>query len=248
MRRTAAIWVAAVYILLAAPFGADASSAPAQPVSRLPAAEKPQASAPQEGIPAVKEETALPIYDPRRDAAPPEGIPIAETAFSFAEPLRVRPATKAIVIHHVGIPSGDTPAAAIHQAHLANGWAGIGYHYVIRKDGTIERGRPLAVVGAHAYNHNFDTVGINVTGNFDVETPTAEQRQFLERLLAALCRIYGIEPGAATIEGHRDVNSTDCPGANLYVLLPQIRRDVAVQLLTDRFYAMSHPAQKGKKN
>ena len=112
---------------------------------------------------------------------------------------------------------------------MAKGWAGIGYHYVIRKVGTIERGRPLATVGAHAQDHNYDTVGVNVTGNFDIEQPTAEQLSSLERLLVWLCHIYNIEAGVTTIEGHRDVNATDCPGDNLYRLLPQIRRDVKVQ-------------------
>lgn len=174
--------------------------------------------------------TALRQYDPAADASPSEGIAVAETDFAFAEPLLVRPDTKAIVIHHVGVPAGDTPAAAIHKAHLANGWAGIGYHYVVRQDGTIERGRPLPVVGAHAQGHNYDTIGINVAGNFDRERPTPAQITALEDLIAALCRIYGIEPGVTTIEGHRDVNATACPGRNLYALLPQIRRDVKVQL------------------
>ena len=180
-----------------------------------------------------KKEEKMPVYDPAKDKGPDEGIPIAETKFTFSEPLIVRPKTDTIVIHHVGVPAGDTTAAAIHKAHLANGWAGIGYHYVIRKDGTIERGRPLATVGAHAQGHNFDTVGINVTGNFDVEKPTAAQLKALENLLASLCSIYGIEPGAATICGHRDFNATDCPGKNLYALLPQIRQDVKVKLAED---------------
>ena len=180
-----------------------------------------------------KNEEALPVYDPAKDKGPDEGIPITETKFTFSEPLIVRPKTDTIVIHHVGVPAGDTTAAAIHRAHLANGWAGIGYHYVIRKDGTIERGRPLATVGAHAQGHNFDTVGVNVTGNFDVEKPTAAQLKALENLLASLCAIYGIEPGAATICGHRDFNATDCPGKNLYALLPQIRQDVKVKLAED---------------
>ena len=168
-------------------------------------------------------------YDPAADRSLAEDVPVVETKFSFAEPLLVRPDTIGIVIHHVGVPSGDTPAEAIHKAHLAKGWAGIGYHYVIRKDGTIERGRPLAAVGAHAQGHNYDTIGINVTGNFDTERPTPEQIDSLERLLAFLCRIYDIEAGVTTIEGHRDVNATDCPGGNLYRLLPQIRRDVKVR-------------------
>lgn len=176
----------------------------------------------------------LSVYNPEKDAAPSEGLAIEETNFHFTEPLLVRPKTEMIVIHHVGIPAGDTPAAAIHRAHLANGWAGIGYHYVIRKNGVIERGRPLAVVGAHAYGENYHTVGINVTGNFDKEVPTDAQMKSLTELVTALCRIYHIDPGPATIVGHRDVNSTDCPGKNLYRLLPQLRDDVELNIYAEK--------------
>ena len=169
-------------------------------------------------------------YDPVRDATPPEPMATKETNFHFVEQLILRPKTDMIVIHHVGIPDGDTSAAAIHRAHLANGWAGIGYHYVIRKDGTIERGRPLATVGAHAEGQNYHTVGINVTGNFDKEIPTPAQIHSLEGLVTWLCKLYNITPGTHTIVGHRDVNNTDCPGRNLYVMLPQIRKDVAAKL------------------
>ena len=176
----------------------------------------------------------LSVYNPEKDAAPSEGLVIEETNFHFTEPLLVRPRTDMIVIHHVGIPDGDTPAAAIHRAHLANGWAGIGYHYVIRKNGVIERGRPLAVVGAHASGENYHTVGINVTGNFDKEVPTDAQMKSLTELVTALCRIYHIDPGPATIVGHRDVNSTDCPGKNLYRLLPQLRDDVELNIYAEK--------------
>jgi len=176
----------------------------------------------------------LSVYNPEKDAAPSEGLAIEETNFHFTEPLLVRPRTDMIVIHHVGIPDGDTSAAAIHRAHLANGWAGIGYHYVIRKNGVIERGRPLAVVGAHAYGENYHTVGINVTGNFDKEVPTDAQMKSLTELVTALCRIYHIDPGPATIVGHRDVNSTDCPGKNLYRLLPQLRDDVELNIYAEK--------------
>lgn len=175
----------------------------------------------------------LRTYHPATDAAPAEPMAIKETNFRFNEPLLLRPKTDMIVIHHVGIPDGDTSAAAIHRAHLANGWAGIGYHYVIRKDGTIERGRPLATVGAHAQGQNYHTVGINVTGNFDKEIPTPAQLHALEGLVAWLCKIYEITPSAATIVGHRDVNSTDCPGQHLYDMLPQIRRDVEKRMEGD---------------
>lgn len=190
--------------------------------------EQPQPAEPTQTVDGLK------VYDPATDKAPAEGIPVRETNFTFREPLLVRPETKAIVVHHVGIPSGEVSAQQIHDAHLANGWAGIGYHYVIHKDGVIDRGRPLATVGAHAQGRNYDTVGINVTGNFEEEVPTDAQIQSLEQLIAALCRIYDLTPNDQTIIGHRDVNSTDCPGQYLYEKLPQIRADVAAMLAKDK--------------
>ena len=56
----------------------------------------------------------------------------------------------------------------------------------------------------------------------------------LTELVTALCRIYHIDPGPATIVGHRDVNSTDCPGKNLYRLLPQLRDDVELNLYAEK--------------
>lgn len=171
------------------------------------------------------------VYDPAKDVTPNEGLDVAETNFFFFGPLLVRPWTDAIVVHHVGVPDGDVSSSHIHRAHIGNGWQGIGYHYVIRQDGTIERGRPLATIGAHAYRGNYHTVGINLSGNFDRERPTGEQIDSLIRLLAFLCRHYRLTPGEATIVGHRDVNyDTACPGYHLYVLLPEIRQAVAEEL------------------
>ena len=69
-----------------------------------------------------------------------------------------------------------------------------------------------------------------MTGNFEKEIPTPAQIHSLEGLVAWICKTYSIVPGPSTIVGHRDVNSTDCPGRNLYSLLPQIRKDVARKL------------------
>lgn len=163
------------------------------------------------------------VYFPSSVEAPDEGIEIAENDFSFAGLLFVRPTTNAIIIHHVGVPDGDTSAEAIHSAHLSNGWAGIGYHYVIRQDGTIERGRPLVTVGAHAYMNNIYTVGVCLSGNFEDEYPTDAQIDSLVELLASLCRIYHLAPSEYTIMGHMDVNSdTLCPGEHLYEIMPSI--------------------------
>lgn len=212
----------------------DAAAVTTVPSGQVQSKQIPAQTQKKQPVKAASAENVLRDYNHRKDAAPQEPFPVVETNFKFNETLLVRPKTDMLVIHHVGIPDGDTSAAAIHKAHLANGWAGIGYHYVIRKDGSIERGRPLATVGAHAEGQNYHTVGINVTGNFEKETPTQSQIASLEKLLVFLCQTYDIHPSAATIVGHRNVNSTDCPGKNLYKLLPEIRDDVALQLAKEK--------------
>ena len=91
-----------------------------------------------------------------------------------------------------------------------------------------------ATVGAHAEGQNYHTVGINVTGNFEKEIPTKQQINSLETLLVFLCQTYHIQPDRMTIVGHRDVNSTDCPGRNLYRLLPEIRDNVSLALAKEK--------------
>ena len=142
---------------------------------------------------------------------------IVETNLEFGE-LSDRATTERVVVHHVGEITRDVSAAEIHGWHLGNGWAGIGYHFVIRKDGTIERGRPQETIGAHAQGFNSTSIGINVVGDFEQEEPTAEQVESLARLIAYLTAQYG----ELSVCGHRDLMSTDCPGANLYALLPDL--------------------------
>lgn len=136
--------------------------------------------------------------------------------------LENREQTDAIVLHHIGNTNEDVSAATVHRWHRNQGWSGIGYHYLIRKDGTIEQGRPRDTVGAHCYGENWHTVGVNIVGNFQEAEPEPAQLESAKRLLAALCRNYGLEPGRNTIFGHRDFNSTACPGNNLYARLPEL--------------------------
>ena len=149
------------------------------------------------------------------------GVPIRETNLSFTS-LENRKTTDAIVIHHIGNTDRDVSAAEVHQWHKNNGWAGIGYHFLIRKDGTIERGRPMDMLGAHCYQNNWHTVGVNIVGEFMNHQPLPAQMSSAATLLAALCRYYGIKPSRQTIKGHREFNSTDCPGDNLYYKLTQL--------------------------
>ena len=153
--------------------------------------------------------------------------PIRKLFLRFTE-YEERPSTEMIVIHHAGFPDADKDSSAeeIHKFHQeVNGWAGIGYHYVIRKDGTIEQGRRPLAVGAHAYQHNKNSVGICVAGNFDIGKPNREQMDSLKLLTAWLCQRYKLNPmKKGVIVGHRNLNDTDCPGDNLYSKLDEIRR------------------------
>jgi len=94
--------------------------------------------------------------------------------------------TKA-VIHHTA--SRDVSAKIIDKWHKKRGWDGIGYHFVIRKNGDIEKGRSLNKRGAHALGRN-NWVGIALTGN---DTYTVEQVYGLKKLLKRLGVTY-IEP------------------------------------------------------
>lgn len=153
-------------------------------------------------------------------------VNIVETDLDFRS-LTERSVTNFIVIHHVGDIDRDVSAAEIHQWHLNNGWAGIGYHYVIRKDGSIERGRWRGYIGSHCYGYNSESIGINVVGDFTSNEPNDAQLDSLANLLADLCEIYELTPGEDTIVGHRDKNSTDCPGDNLYNKLGELREKVS---------------------
>ncbi|WP_295165142.1 peptidoglycan recognition protein family protein, partial [Selenomonas sp. F0473] len=113
--------------------------------------------------------------------------------------------------------------AEIHASHRAQGWAGIGYHYVVRKDGTVEAGRPHWTIGAHAYGENGHTIGIHVCGNFEIAEPTDAQIESLAMLLANLCTDYGLPIDDDHVSGHCELMPTACPGMNLYVLLPYVR-------------------------
>lgn len=152
--------------------------------------------------------------------------PIKKLFLRFTE-YEERPSTDFIVIHHAGFPDGDKDSSAesIHKFHQeVNGWAGIGYHYVIRKDGTIEQGRRQKAVGAHAYQHNKNSIGICVAGNFELAKPNHKQIDSLVLLTAWLCQKYKLNPvGKGVIVGHRDLNDTSCPGKNLYSRLNDIR-------------------------
>ncbi len=145
----------------------------------------------------------------------------------FSERLVARRKTDMIVIHHTKI--ANMTVASIHDLHLRNGWAGIGYHKVILPDGTVADGRPEYAIGAHALGANSHSVGISLVGDFDVSLPSPGQMAALIGLTAELAGKYGVN--AANIVGHRDVyKDTTCPGR----IFPwqEFKRDLAAKMRT----------------
>ena len=120
-----------------------------------------------------------------------------------------------IVIHCSAVkPDQLSSAAQIDSWHRQRGYhLGIGYHYVIRRNGDIEPGRPEWMVGAHCLNHNKYSIGVCYEGGLDArgqpaDTRTAEQKSALRNLLEDLHKRHP----RAVIVGHRDLShDRDCP-------------------------------------
>lgn len=119
-----------------------------------------------------------------------------------------------IVIHcSDNLPTSSITAADIDRQHRREGWKGIGYHFVILPDGTIETGRQLEVPGAHVSGYNNHTIGIcyiggrnpKPTGKADkyADTRTPEQKESLRWLITAL-KTHLPKGGQITVKGHRD--------------------------------------------
>jgi hypothetical protein len=138
----------------------------------------------------------------------------------------------------------------IQQEHFSRGYFDIGYNFVVDRCGQIFEGRSggtdLPVIGAHDAGFNTGTVGISYIGNFESAKPSRAGLDAIARIVAWKFGMYGIDPtGKVTLTsgvpqgysgnkvpegtsitlprvfGHRDTNSTACPGANLY---PQLGR------------------------
>lgn len=128
----------------------------------------------------------------------------------FSERLTPRKGTDLIVIHHAAMPT-DTSRADIHELHLNNGWAGVGYQKLVFANGLIENGRPEEMVGAHAFGANQRSLGIVLVGNFSKVRPDAIQLESAARVTLDLMKKYRVP--LEQVRPHRAVNvDTDCPG------------------------------------
>ena len=112
----------------------------------------------------------------------------------------------------------DYSVEQLRRDHKARGFYDIGYHFYIRKDGTMTQHRMLLEVGAHARPYNRCSIGICYEGGLDKQgrpcnTITPQQFERIQELLAVLKKLFP----KAKIVGHRDLPGTtpkECPCCN----------------------------------
>lgn len=111
-----------------------------------------------------------------------------------------------IIIHCSASKEGkDVTVEQIDKMHRQRGFAGIGYHFVIYRDGSIHDGRDISKVGAHTTGYNTGSIGICYVGGLDKDgkikdTRTYQQKDSLYKLVRELMKIYPIKE----VKGHRD--------------------------------------------
>lgn len=154
------------------------------------------------------------------------------------------------VVHHTANTNAYTAAdsaamiRAIYYFHThTNQWCDIGYNFLVDRFGTVFEGRyggvTQAIVGAHAEGFNTGSTGVAVLGTFTTEAVPSAAYTAVRNLLAWKLALHGVDPNGTivasgipvrTITGHRDLNSTECPGNMAETLLPQLRSDVAAAI------------------
>lgn len=131
----------------------------------------------------------------------------------------MRPITEIIVHCAATKPSMDIGADWIHKIHVQqNKWLDVGYHYIIRRNGAQEDGRPMHQIGAHCKGHNSGTIGICMVGGLS-ETGQPEnnfttvQFQSIQLLIGYLKERY---PTITKLSGHNDYANRACPCFNVH--------------------------------
>ena len=114
------------------------------------------------------------------------------------------------------MPNMDIGVEEIRRWHKARGWRDVGYHWVIRRDGTVEQGRPEWEVGAHALLHNLYSIGICLVGGIDENMqPSSKympaQWRALEQLLQDIMDRHDLYEPSQIIRGHNEVSTKACP-------------------------------------
>jgi len=155
-----------------------------------------------------------------------------------ARPLRGNhsPMGKAyrITIHHTAEPMTSTgyrnsiaEVRGLQKTHQQDqGWADVGYHFLIDRSGRVFEGRDLTIQGAHAGNStlNRGNIGICLLGNFHPQpdrgsqymlpqTPSQDQYASLAQLVDSLRTDFKMSK--RQVWAHQDLKDTACPGVAL---------------------------------
>ena len=132
-----------------------------------------------------------------------------------------------IIIHCTATPADwwsgkrtSEKVAEVKRWHVRDrGWSDIGYHFLIDRDGTVAKGRPLEKVGAHVQGRNTGTIGVSLFGGHGSAATdkfadhfTPAQEAALVKLLADLRKQY---PTITRISGHNEFAAKACPGFNV---------------------------------
>jgi len=140
-----------------------------------------------------------------------------------------------IVVHHSAFAYSQP--AEIQELHMdRRGFADVAYHFLIDVDGIIYEGREINIRGAHVQGFNTGSIGIVLLGNFNDEQPGEAQLASLRALVDYLRYTYEIR----YVAGHRDYpnqspDGTECPGDNLYPLLPGLARELGMKYGIDGY-------------
>lgn len=120
---------------------------------------------------------------------------------------------KEIILHCTATKEGhDYSVEQVRKWHLDRGFNDIGYHFLIRLDGTVEAGRPLETVGAHCKGHNANSIGIAYVGGLDKngrpkDTRTLPQKEAMRRLVHDLKQCFP----RLEVHCHNEYSTKACP-------------------------------------
>ena len=167
--------------------------------------------------------------------------PRAESVVVLSTPPR------RIIVHHTATANVEdysqqrafALARAIQNYHMDTlGWIDTGQHFTVSRGAYVTEGRHRSLAelstglrqvrSAHCVGQNDVSVGIENEGTYTGVEPPVRQYEALVELCTHICGQYSLPP--SEIYGHRDFNSTACPGDRLYALLPQLRQNVADRL------------------
>jgi hypothetical protein len=169
----------------------------------------------------------------------------ANESWATREPVYETP-THFVIHHTVTSNNPQDPAyivRAVYQYHaISKGWGDIGYNFLIDRQGNIYEGRKGGdgVVGIHAGDYNYGSIGIALLGDYRTVDMTPAMKEALVSLIAWEADRYNINPLESSqfvhrafpnIVGHRDLWTTICPGDKVYAALPELRQLVWQRML-----------------